>query len=327
VPRLSILIPCLGDCREFENTLASVLQNRPDDCEILVAHVQDYHDPYHLRGEVCFLPVPEARSLVALLNAGFEAARSGIIHVLQCGMEVEEHWTEQAVEQLGDPQVASVAPLLVDVQTGSRLISAGLSYSRWGRRQAVAAGKSLASYRPNADELLGPTLAAGFYRRSWWRIARWDDTFGDAFADVHYGLTLRALGGQTLLATDCVIRSEKDRGWAADEPFDFATARSAERLFACHAQQPITTATRAFRALLMGVEAVAALPSPRAVTGLLGRVAGLLGHSPAADFAVRLAELRAKLAAEQAAETEATIPFPVVHERRSSPGMPQRRAA
>src|SRR5436305_571247 len=37
VPRLSIIIPCLGGAAEFDGTLVSVLQNRPADCEVLVA--------------------------------------------------------------------------------------------------------------------------------------------------------------------------------------------------------------------------------------------------------------------------------------------------
>ena len=55
VPRLSIIIPCLGGGAEFDGTLVSVLQNRPADCEVIVAHTDDYGDPYALRGEVEFV--------------------------------------------------------------------------------------------------------------------------------------------------------------------------------------------------------------------------------------------------------------------------------
>src|SRR5687768_12308563 len=133
VPRLSILIPALRDSREFEYTLASVLQNRPDECEVLVAHAFPYDDPYRLSGEVCFLPVLEAKQAVTLLNAGFEAACSRIIHVVQCGLEVDEGWTDEALEAFDDPRVASATPLVVDA-TRTKLWSAGVGYSRWGRR-------------------------------------------------------------------------------------------------------------------------------------------------------------------------------------------------
>ena len=66
VPRLSIVIPCLGGAADFDGTLVSVLQNRPADCEVLVLHTEPYDDPYGLRNEVRFM---ESRgSLVDLLN-------------------------------------------------------------------------------------------------------------------------------------------------------------------------------------------------------------------------------------------------------------------
>src|SRR3954469_4194264 len=68
VPRLSIVIPCLGGAADFDATLVSVLQNRPGDCEVLVAHSEPYDDPYRLHGEVHFIHVEE-HSTVGLLNA------------------------------------------------------------------------------------------------------------------------------------------------------------------------------------------------------------------------------------------------------------------
>ena len=46
MPRLSIVIPCAQDTAWFESTLASVLQNRPADCEVLVVQPREYDDPY-----------------------------------------------------------------------------------------------------------------------------------------------------------------------------------------------------------------------------------------------------------------------------------------
>lgn len=44
--RLSILIPFLGDRDSLETTLASVLRNRPEGTEVVVALGRDYDDPY-----------------------------------------------------------------------------------------------------------------------------------------------------------------------------------------------------------------------------------------------------------------------------------------
>ena len=51
VPRLSIIIPHRND-QLLEETILSVLENRPRDCEIIVAHDGSYCDPYQLVDEV-----------------------------------------------------------------------------------------------------------------------------------------------------------------------------------------------------------------------------------------------------------------------------------
>src|SRR6476646_4128033 len=85
VPRLSIVIPCLGGAAEFDSTLVSVLQNRPPDCEVLVAHSESYADPYGLRGEVHFIESPSS-SLIELLNAALAVTTGEIVHVVGCGL-------------------------------------------------------------------------------------------------------------------------------------------------------------------------------------------------------------------------------------------------
>ena len=55
MPRLSILIPALGSPEALETTLLSVLENRPHDCQVLVALGIDYANPYQLDDEVEFL--------------------------------------------------------------------------------------------------------------------------------------------------------------------------------------------------------------------------------------------------------------------------------
>jgi len=328
VPRLSIVIPCLRDSREFEDTLASVLQNRPDDCEVLVPHAQDYADPYRLKGEVGFLPVPGARRIVTLLNAGFDAARSAIIHVVQCGLEVDDFWTDAPLAFFADESVATVAPVIVDAQSRDRVLSAGLGYSRRGRHFAMSAGKKLSAGRGLETNIIGPTLAAGFYRRSWWRLVRWDESMGDEFADAHFNIALARLGATTRLEPTCIVRAARPLGIAIDEPFGFAASRRAERLFWSHTNSSASGGTIALRAALSLIEAVAALPSPRALTGLLGRLAGLLDRSAIHAVRQRLEDLEARLAAEKARSHHATISLETVREyRREKQLAAKKRAA
>ena len=58
MPRLSIVIPVLGNVEGLEDTLVSVLENRPVDCQIVVVLNRPYDDPYDLKDEVCFVEAP-----------------------------------------------------------------------------------------------------------------------------------------------------------------------------------------------------------------------------------------------------------------------------
>ena len=55
MPRLSIVVFCFHDSQLLEETLVSVLQNRPDNSEVLVMHDGTYEDPYDLVDEVRFI--------------------------------------------------------------------------------------------------------------------------------------------------------------------------------------------------------------------------------------------------------------------------------
>ena len=74
--RLTIILPALGSDTQLEETLVSVLQNRPDDSDVLVVHPGNYDDPYELAGEVNFLPMPAGSGLLACLNAAIQGADS-----------------------------------------------------------------------------------------------------------------------------------------------------------------------------------------------------------------------------------------------------------
>ena len=113
MPRLTIVIPCLGGAAEFDGTLVSVLQHRPADCEIVVVHREAYDDPYDLAGEVRFIEQGEARSLAALANVGLAAAQGDVLHLLACGLEATEGWTDAPLAILEDEEIAAVAPAIV----------------------------------------------------------------------------------------------------------------------------------------------------------------------------------------------------------------------
>src|SRR5262245_7294361 len=194
VPRLSIVIPCLGGAAEFDGTLVSVLQNRPADCEVLVVHTEHYDDPYSLRSEVRFI---ESRggSVCELLNQAIDEAVGEVLHVVGCGLEVSENWTVAAMGHFDDPEVASVSPVIFEPDRET-IAAAGVYWSSGGARRVVTDRRivSPGSGRLRA-RIHGPTLAAAFYRRDVLvALGGFDVVLGDGLADVSAALDIQALG-------------------------------------------------------------------------------------------------------------------------------------
>ena len=128
MPRLSIVIPVLGDPQQLDDTLLSVLENRPANCEILVVHNQPYRDPYNLSDEVRFVEAPRGAGAVECLNRGLAASRSPVVFVLSCGVEVCPGWADAGLRHFGDPAIAAVAAVVLDRDDRGKIVSAGLGY-------------------------------------------------------------------------------------------------------------------------------------------------------------------------------------------------------
>jgi hypothetical protein len=228
VPRLSIVIPCRGGAAEFDATLVSVLQNRPADSEVLVVHTAAYDDPYDLRGEVNFLQ-ESAEQTARLINAGLREAQGELVLVVGCGLEIVEGGLAAALAQFRDPDVASVTPLVVTPEQS--LVAAGVYWS-WGGRRQVASDRRLllpGSARLRS-KILGPTLAAGLYRRAVLdALQGFDESVGDGLADVELALAIRALG--RLNVCEPALRLVASQPLEATAVTGFAHGRGAERLF------------------------------------------------------------------------------------------------
>jgi hypothetical protein len=278
VSRLSIIIPLWADNELFEDTLASVLQNRPSESEVLVVHSLPYDDPYGLQGEVQFVPTGANAGRSRMINAGCHAARGEILHVLQPGILACDRWAEAALRPFDDPQVCAVAPLAVAAEDAERIVAAGLRYTRGGRRLRHAVGGKLSkSPRVLRRAICGPALFAGFYRRWIWEaIGGFCERLDVDSADIDFALSLQSLGYRSTLEPDSVVRATAA---VVDETASFGSGRDAERVFWRHA------ATQGWPASLM-LHPWAVLGSvlrdwqrPGGYLQLVGRIASLLGIS------------------------------------------------
>ena len=109
---LSIVIPMQGNAARLEQGLVSVLENRPADCEVIVVLDGAYEDPYLLEDEVRFVDAPDGASWVDSINLGVQRARAEIVHLLGCGSQVCEGWSDVIGPHFERSEVASVAPLV-----------------------------------------------------------------------------------------------------------------------------------------------------------------------------------------------------------------------
>jgi hypothetical protein len=228
VTSLSLVLPMQGNIDLMESSLVSVLENRPADCEVVVVLNGPYGDPYHLEGEVRFVHAPEGAGFVLSANLGVQHSRSEIVHLLSCGVQATEGWTDAALPHFEDPLVAAVAPLVTHVYKPARALAAGVAYRAGGRR-VVPAGRADRFSRQKARDVLGPSCLAGFYRKAAWAAAGGlDESVGDGLADVDLALRLRALGFRSLLEPQSVLR-DNVRVRSRVSPID--RGRQAETLF------------------------------------------------------------------------------------------------
>ncbi len=200
--QLAILVPWWKADPRFEDTLVSVLSNRPDDCEVWVIHSEPYDDPWQLEGEVRFLHV-RAKNEVALINAGWQATTAPFIHILHCGYEAIEGWVEQALPYFGDERVATVVPLVLAREKQHLIFSAGVQIDAWSRRRMVACGLPVSRWDPVGAAPIGPMLSAAFLRRAaLLHSGGYDEWLGPA-ADVDLALRWRRDGWQSVTAPSC----------------------------------------------------------------------------------------------------------------------------
>ncbi|MCL4202442.1 MAG: hypothetical protein KJ000_08095 [Pirellulaceae bacterium] len=234
--RLSIIVPLLGDPQLFEDTLVSVLQNRPASCEVLVVHPGRYEDPYNLSDEVAFVPIARNADAIQAVNAGLQAARGEIVHLLQPGILAEEGWTSGALKRFCDREIAAIAPLVLDAGDKERILSAGLRFSVAGRRIVHGAGMRLSrAKRTLRRTIVGPARMAAFYRRSVVvALGGFCPQAGPWFADIDLGLSMHRLGFRCAIEPEAVLTATSTE---FDAPCQFETGRCAERVFWRHRDQ------------------------------------------------------------------------------------------
>ena len=193
VAHLSIIIPVVDSQQAVDDTLVSVLENRPRETEVLVVHPQDYVDPYDLDDEVRLIQGPAEADWVSLFNLGTQVARGDTIHFLAPGMSVTPGWCDEITDYFEDRNVGAVVPL---VKVGKTTFC-GVRYDRLRGRHPLKSGT-------NADPL-SPLLQSGFYRASALRIVRGFNPAWQSLADVELGIRLASASYNTVVCRSSSI--------------------------------------------------------------------------------------------------------------------------
>ena len=263
--RLSIVVPACRNQQTLDQTLLSLLENRPAECEVIVACTDRYVDPYGLDDEIRFGRTAAGGGWPALANRGLAASQGDVVHLLEPGVVVEEGWTEPAVEVLQfEQEVSAVSPLVftaVDASSASPVTGVRLDGS--GRRIEVDRVISIRNF-----QVLGPSRRAGFYRRSaLLAVGGWDPLMGELHADIDLGCALALYGGICKVVPSCQVKTS-----CADRvgTIGFAYGVNVQRLIR---RYPGLSDHRLSLAALFN-SAMVGLSNPKAASYLLGRLVG-----------------------------------------------------
>jgi len=279
VPRLSIIIAVLGDPNRLDNTLVSVLENRPANCEVLVVHNEPYNDPYELAGEVRFIEAVPWAGMAECLNMGLAAGRAPVVHVLACGVEVRLGWADAALRHFRDADIAAVAAVVQDGRDPSKskikmkILSAGLGYRAEGDVWRLGAGQESDALGEIQEELCGPDILAAFYCRSALEaIGGFWPSATDALVGIEVALSLEQIGFRCVSEPECRVTAAAA---LADRP-GFRRGRDAERLFWRWAARHGRRRSLLGHVALVTGECVVGLWRPSLWSQLAGRVVGAI---------------------------------------------------
>jgi hypothetical protein len=300
VSRSACIIPVVGNTEGLETTLVSVLERRPEGCEVLVVLNVPYHDPYGLQGEIQILQAPPEAGLVECINRGIAATQAPIVHVLAAGYEVETGWMERALVHFDDPRVAAVTPVVYDRDEREKIVAAGVSCQRGGKR-------TVRQWIPTSDELAttGPTLQAAFYRKAALEAfaGGLPNDVGDEHADVDLAVSLLRAKWLLKFEPDCRISGNSI---AAIHNGGFSSGLAGERFYWRHWTEAGGISGLPAHCLTVIAEMLRCKPIWKGPAEILGRLVALCQFGHYRQHRQILAKLKSTvLAAEQQQEMNA----------------------
>ncbi len=291
MPRLSIIVPHLNDDLGLEATLLSILENRPEDCEVLIAHTGGYPDPYDLgRDEAVLVQVPTDSGLCSQLNDSIAASCAPLVHILLPGATVESGWIDVAVERFRDRSLTALGIPVLSTTTGD--VCFGLDGSALPHRRIALSRARFAA----------PSLCGSVYRRkTLLKIGHFFSHAAREVAEVEFALLCRGLDLNVDVLDRPTIRATQRVAMGSDPNYEIGL--NIGRL-AC-AYGPIEASGVVVDSLAKRLGHLAGgLMSPKTVAERLGWVMGIRDKSWVRTIEDRLAQATAAME-----ESSATLPM------------------
>ncbi len=272
---LSIVIASLNRTVLLEQTLASVLQNRPQSSEIIVVHRGVYNDPYELGSEIQFEEKAEDCHLAEMLNEGIQKAEGEIVHILMAGLEVEEGWCKTPIQWFEHAVLASVVPIVLDGIDRQIVASLGVKPGPLMGRNIVAEGQVARESKLQRLQPLGPSISAGFFRKSaLLAVGGFDASLTVSLIDLDMALALQESGFVTKADIDSKLFTDEN-----SELMDLATpmneGRSAQRLLGRYREELTSIPFPIATGLGIAATISKSILSPEFISIAYGRATGL----------------------------------------------------
>lgn len=225
--KLTIIVPYDGQPSALEETLVSLLENRPEESEILVVLNHAYENTYDLgEDEVSFVQNPSrACCFESAVHTGVERTAAEIVHIVPCGCQVASGWSDAAVGLFDEPRVACVIPRLWKTAGGEAVLTQGFHFSQTGDLLPI----SEAGPAENSRMAHVPHPFGVFFRREAYMAAGGLDLrFGGTLAVIDLALRACEKGGRIAATADSSL-SVPENMLYPDGPEK--TRRQVKRLF------------------------------------------------------------------------------------------------
>jgi len=201
MPDLSIIIPSYSRADLLAACLLSILDHA-ETLQLQIIVVDDASADHRIFMTARAFPAVEVIRLTeragfcAAINAGLSRAQADLVQVLNDDTEVTHGWCQAPLQRFHDnPQLGSVAPLVLQWANREKIDSAGDGYDPGGYAYSRGRNEWLSEHWLTGCEVFSAAGSAAFFRReALLKVGGFPEDFIAYFDDIEVGFKLRQAG-------------------------------------------------------------------------------------------------------------------------------------